>query len=148
MSPRPPLSQQAFLRRVKAELELEWDALAVRAGISPRALKCYRLPDGSSNHRGMPLLARRAIEALLRQPRAVKAVVPQQELLQSAMEACGVTLPELAELIGTKPLTMKNWMRPDVLPSHRRMPPLARSALDQLLHDRQAAKRTRKRLPK
>ena len=58
-------SQQAFLHAVKAELGVTWDALAVAAGIAPRALKNYRMPDGSQNHRGMPRLARRAIEQLL-----------------------------------------------------------------------------------
>ena len=58
-------SQQSFLHAVKAELGMTWDALAVAAGIEPRALKNYRMPDGSQNHRGMPKLARRAIEQLL-----------------------------------------------------------------------------------
>ena len=58
-------NQQAFLHAAKAELGMTWDALAVAAGIVPRALKNYRMPDGSQNHRGMPKLARRAIEQLL-----------------------------------------------------------------------------------
>lgn len=58
-------TQQSFLHAAKAELELTWDALAVAAGIEPRALKNYRMPDGSQNHRGLPKLARRAIEHLL-----------------------------------------------------------------------------------
>lgn len=58
-------SQQSFLRAAKAELGMTWDALAVAAGIEPRALKNYRMPDGSQNHRGMPNLARRAIGHLL-----------------------------------------------------------------------------------
>ena len=58
-------SQQSFLHAAKAELAMTWDALAVAAGIAPRALKNYRMPDGSQNHRGMPRLARRAIEQLL-----------------------------------------------------------------------------------
>lgn len=58
-------SQQSFLQAVKAELGMPWDALAVAAGIEPRALKNYRMPDDSKNHRGMPKLARRAIEQLL-----------------------------------------------------------------------------------
>ena len=57
--------QQSFLQAAKAELAMTWDALAVAAGIAPRALKNYRMPDGSQNHRGMPRLARRAIEQLL-----------------------------------------------------------------------------------
>ena len=58
-------NQQSFLHAAKAELGMTWDALAVAAGIAPRALKNYRMPDGSQNHRGMPRLARRAIEQLL-----------------------------------------------------------------------------------
>jgi hypothetical protein len=58
-------SQQSFLHAAKSELGLTWDALAEAAGIEPRALKNYRMPDESQNHRGMPKLARRAIEQLL-----------------------------------------------------------------------------------
>jgi hypothetical protein len=58
-------SQQSFLHAAKAELGMTWDVLAVKAGIEPRALKNYRMPDGSQNHRGMPNLARRAIQHLL-----------------------------------------------------------------------------------
>lgn len=58
-------SQQSFLHAAKAELGMTWDALAVAAGIEPRALKNYRMPDDSQNHRGMPRLARRALEQLL-----------------------------------------------------------------------------------
>lgn len=58
-------TQQSFLHTAKAELGMTWDALAIAAGIEPRALKNYRMPDGSTNHRGMPKLARRAIEQLL-----------------------------------------------------------------------------------
>jgi len=57
--------QQDYLLAAKATLGLTWDELAVAAGIEPRALKNYRMPDGSQNHRGMPKLARRAIEQLL-----------------------------------------------------------------------------------
>lgn len=58
-------SQQNYLHEAKAILGLTWDALAVAAGIEPRALKNYRMPDESQNHRGMPRLARRAIDQLL-----------------------------------------------------------------------------------
>lgn len=58
-------SQQSFLQAAKAEMGMTWDALAVASGIEPRALKNYRMPDDSQNHRGMPKLARRAIEQLL-----------------------------------------------------------------------------------
>lgn len=58
-------SQQDLLQVTKNLLDVTWDELAERAGIMPRAMKNYRLPDTSSNHRGMPVLARRAVERLL-----------------------------------------------------------------------------------
>lgn len=58
-------TQQAFLRAAKDSLGLQWDELAVAAGIVPRTLKNYRLPATSSNYRGMPNLARQAIDQLL-----------------------------------------------------------------------------------
>ena len=58
-------TQQEYLHQAKATLGVMWDELAVAAGIEPRALKNYRMPDESQNHRGMPTLARRAIDQLL-----------------------------------------------------------------------------------
>jgi aspartate carbamoyltransferase catalytic subunit len=58
-------AQQEFLQETKATLGLTWDELAEQAGIAPRALKNYRMPDGSQNHRSMPSLARRAVQQLL-----------------------------------------------------------------------------------
>jgi hypothetical protein len=65
MSKPKERSQQEFLREAKAMLVLTWDELAEAAEISPRALKNYRLPDDSQDHRKLPLLARRAVEQLL-----------------------------------------------------------------------------------
>src|SRR5664279_5166979 len=48
------ISQQDYLRQAKTALGLGWDQLAERAGISSRAMKNWRLPDTSSNHRKMP----------------------------------------------------------------------------------------------
>lgn len=146
----PPLSQQAFLRRAKEQLSLEWDALALRAGIAPRALKCYRMPTTSADHRAMPVLAWRAIEALLQQPSAPKDLLTQQELLQAVMSAYKKTLHEVAEMIGVRPLTMDNWMRPNHMASHRGMPSLARAALEQLLSQHVSKRKgsPRKRPPK
>jgi hypothetical protein len=59
------LSQQEFLHTAKATLGFTWDELAEQASIAPRALKNYRMPDDSQNHRSMPLLARRAVQQLL-----------------------------------------------------------------------------------
>lgn len=58
-------TQQEFLQAAKAELGLTWDELAEQSGIAPRALKNYRMPEDSQNHRGMPSLARRAVQQLL-----------------------------------------------------------------------------------
>lgn len=58
-------SQQDYLKAAKATLGIEWDALAKLAGIKPRAFKTYRMPNSSKDHRGLPDLARRAIDGLL-----------------------------------------------------------------------------------
>lgn len=59
------MSQQDYLKSVKAELGVGWDELAGLAGIAPRALKTYRMPDGSTNFRGMSPFVRAAIEQVL-----------------------------------------------------------------------------------
>jgi hypothetical protein len=108
------------------------------------------MPETSADHRTMPVLAWRAIEALLREPVVQRDVAPQQELLQAAMDAYQVSLHDLAAMLGVRPLTMDNWMRSDELRSHRGMPALARAALEQLLvdHHNAAKPRTKKRPPK
>ena len=58
-------SQREFLHAAKAALGLTWDELAEHSGIAPRAFKNYRMPEGSQNHRGMPSLAKRAVQQLL-----------------------------------------------------------------------------------
>lgn len=58
-------SQQVFLMEAKVALGLQWDELAESCGIKPRALKTYRMPDTSKDHRTLPDLARRAIQQLL-----------------------------------------------------------------------------------
>lgn len=58
-------SQQDLLQTTKNLLDVTWDELAGQAGIMARALKNCRLPDTSKNHRGMPDLARRAVENML-----------------------------------------------------------------------------------
>ena len=58
-------SQQDYLKAAKAALGVTWDVLAKQAGINPRALKTYRMPDSSEDHRGLPDLARRAIDGIL-----------------------------------------------------------------------------------
>jgi hypothetical protein len=77
MDPKPldfsaPGSQKDFLARAKAALsrvhkKLSWDGMAELAEIEPRALKTYRMPENSPDHRAMPRAVRRQIEALLEQ---------------------------------------------------------------------------------
>lgn len=63
------LTQQEYLKAVKAELGVEWDRLAELAGIAPRALKTYRMPVESKNYRGMSQFVRDAIERVLQEHR-------------------------------------------------------------------------------
>lgn len=65
-------SQKDFLAHAKALLscvhnKLTWDRMAELAEIEPRALKTYRMPENSPDHRAMPKVVRRQIEALLEQ---------------------------------------------------------------------------------
>lgn len=62
-------TQLEYLQAAKEELGLMWDDLAELAGIKPRAFKTYRMPPDSKDHRGMPDLARNAIDRLLDQHR-------------------------------------------------------------------------------
>lgn len=65
-------SQAAFLNHAKAVLsrvhkKMTWDRMAELAEIEPRALKTYRMPENSPDHRAMPKSVRRQIEALMEQ---------------------------------------------------------------------------------
>lgn len=60
------MTQKEYLNGAKAKLGLTWDELAKQANIKPRALKTYRMPETSSDYRGMPAKAKDAIEALLK----------------------------------------------------------------------------------
>lgn len=130
----PRHSQQELLYAAKAELGLDWDSLALRAGIKPRALKSYRLPPSSNGARAMPDLARAAIEDMLRNS-AKQPEVRQQDYLRSAMATLGLTWSQLAEAAGIKPLTFKNYLRSDDALGHRKLPALATAAVDRLLRD-------------
>lgn len=125
-------SQQGYLRAAKDELGLDWDSFALRAGIAPRALKNYRLPDASPGHRTLPALARAAIEALLATVRESPAQ-SQQEFLHAAKRQLGVSWDELADRAQISPRAMKNWRLRDVSANHRKMPALARAAIERLL---------------
>jgi len=67
-------TQKNYLSDAKKALEarigerLTWDEFAVHAGIEPRALKTYRMPETSADYRVMPALAKQAIEALTSKP--------------------------------------------------------------------------------
>jgi hypothetical protein len=64
-------SQKAFLTAVKQKLskldgrDLKWDEIAGMAGIEPRALKTYRVPESSADYRAMPPVVEAAIKGLL-----------------------------------------------------------------------------------
>lgn len=65
-------SQKAWLAASKRHLSerhgrLTWDEFADLAGIAPRAMKSYRMPEVSADYRQMPDLARREIERLVRE---------------------------------------------------------------------------------
>jgi len=64
-------SQKSFLTMVKQKLskldrrDLTWDEMAGMAGIEPRALKTYRVPEASADYRAMPPVVVAAIKGLL-----------------------------------------------------------------------------------
>ena len=134
MNPAPQ-SQQEFLNTVKGELGFDWDTLALRAGIKPRALKSYRLPASSNGYRAMPDLARAAVEDLRRTVIA-QPEFNQQQFLRSAMASLKLTWLQLAEAAGINPFTFKNYLRSDDARAHRTLPPLAKAAIERLLRDR------------
>jgi len=68
----PELNQQDFLKAAKEALDLKWDELAERSGISARALKTYRMPETSKDFRHLPGLARAAISRLLEEAKGTK----------------------------------------------------------------------------
>lgn len=58
-------TQLEFLKKVKSDLGVTWDELAIMSGIAPRALKTYRMPRESKGFRSMNLLAKQALANLL-----------------------------------------------------------------------------------
>lgn len=60
-------SQQEYLRALKARLNVTWDELASRAGITARAMKTYRMPASSNDFREMPHLAWLSLRRLERE---------------------------------------------------------------------------------
>jgi hypothetical protein len=59
-------TQKDYLQATKNALGAKtWDHLAEMAGVAPRALKTYRMPDSSDEYRGMPRPVRKVFEMLL-----------------------------------------------------------------------------------
>ena len=141
MTPNRQDSQQELLHAAKDALGLDWDTLALKAGIKPRALKSYRLPESSAGFRAMPDLARAAVEDLVRTS-TKQAEASQQQYLRAAMAKLKLTWLQLAEAAGIKPLTFKNYLRADETLGHRKMPPLARAAVERLLRVRRTKTRS------
>ncbi len=69
--PKPP--QQAILRAAKKTLRVTWDEFATLIDVSPRALKTYRMPDTSADHRGLPDHVRAAVAAAVEVERLRRA---------------------------------------------------------------------------
>lgn len=55
-------TQQELLQALKDALGATWDDVAEKTGITPRALKSYRLPVSSKGFRGMDKFVREAVE--------------------------------------------------------------------------------------
>ena len=125
-------SQQEYLRAIKEQSGLDWDTFAVRSGIAPRAMKAYRLPESSPGHRTLPALARAAIEHFRASGSRVQ-LISQQDYLRQAKTALGLGWDQLAERAGISSRAMKNWRLPDTSSNHRKMPNLARAAIERLL---------------
>ena len=103
-------SQREFLSQAKAILsrvhkKLTWDRMAELAEIEHRALKTYRMPENSPDHRAMPKPVRRQIESLLDQ---VKAGVQARGSMAFGADAnvsversplLGLVAPALAALV-------------------------------------------------
>lgn len=59
-------TQKDYLQATKTALGAKtWDALAQIAGVAPRALKTYRMPESSDEYRGMSKFVKQAFESLL-----------------------------------------------------------------------------------
>ncbi|OLP04493.1 hypothetical protein [Rhodoferax antarcticus] len=58
--------QKDYLQATKTALGANtWDELAEMAGVAPRALKTYRMPEGSGDYRTMPRPMQKVFEMLL-----------------------------------------------------------------------------------
>lgn len=59
-------TQQELLREAKKELGCTWDKLAEITGITPRALKTYRMPITSKDYRPISQLAENAVKLAIK----------------------------------------------------------------------------------
>ena len=96
-------SQKSWLSSVKRELskhipDLTWDSFAKLAGVEPRALKTYRMPENSADYRSMPSVTRAAIEKLLRDTDGSKSG-PIEEGVLPQTDSSGLLIPSLAALV-------------------------------------------------
>lgn len=125
-------SQGAFLTAVKRKLavthpRLTWDGLAKLAGISPRALKTYRMPQGSTEFRAMPPLARGALQELVdaearssvgadstARPAAAVEDSPRESILPQALAALVVRQSRLV-LLESRSISGVEWYPGDQL---------------------------------
>jgi len=58
-------TQKDYLQATKTALGAKtWDELAEMAGVTPRALKTYRMPEDSGDYRGMPGPVKKVFEML------------------------------------------------------------------------------------
>ncbi len=92
--------QVAFLNHAKDVLsrvhkKLTWDRMAELTEIEPRALRTYRMPENSPDHRPMPQSVRGQIEALLEQAGTVK----QSQLSTGGVGGVDTKRPALFELV-------------------------------------------------
>ncbi|EPO2959862.1 hypothetical protein ACT7TO_002874 [Vibrio cholerae] len=61
------MDQKKYLNDAKKQLNMTWDELAAKTKIHPRALKTYRMPTTSKDYRTMPVLAKDAVDNLLKE---------------------------------------------------------------------------------
>lgn len=66
-------SQKAYLQATKQALgACTWDQLAEMAGVAPRALKTYRMPEKSQDYRVIPGPVKKVLEMLIEAKRYQK----------------------------------------------------------------------------
>jgi hypothetical protein len=98
-------TQRVFLSEAKRQLaarhsKLTWEAFAKLAGIKPRALKTYLMPEGSPEFRAMPPRVRKAIQDLITEVALIPPVRANPKTPANESPALEVLLPSaLAALV-------------------------------------------------